>query len=334
MPPVVSIIICTRNRAESLRETLASIGRCEVLADLPAELLVVDNGSTDHTKQVVEQANLPNMPVRHIDEPTPGQCHARNRGLADATGEIILFTDDDVRVPRKWIEGMCRLIVKGEADATTGEIAVAPHLLRPWMTESHRRHLLEIPDLSEQHAKRPFLIGANMAFRRHVLRHVHRFDTELGPGGRGFMDDTLFYLQLLAAGYRLRFAAGVPVEHHFDSVRLTRTAQLLSARAHGRSTAYVMHHWSHEEVRWRRLRLVANAFRLMLRRAHWLLSGRTGFDPDEVIYARRFSTYFELGRLEAAERIYPRRGNYNRQGDQHDSTTVLSPSEVAPTAGI
>jgi glycosyltransferase involved in cell wall biosynthesis len=58
MNTVVSIIICTRNRADSLRETLASIGRCDVPADLPAELLVIDNGSTDHAREVAEAGGL------------------------------------------------------------------------------------------------------------------------------------------------------------------------------------------------------------------------------------------------------------------------------------
>jgi glucosyl-dolichyl phosphate glucuronosyltransferase len=68
----VSIIICTRNRAESLLQTLESIGQCEIPADMPAELLVVDNGSVDHTREVVEQTALPNMRVRYVLEPKKG----------------------------------------------------------------------------------------------------------------------------------------------------------------------------------------------------------------------------------------------------------------------
>src|SRR5687768_15493346 len=118
----VSIVICTRNRADSLRETLVSMGNCQVPSHLPSELLVVDNGSTDHTRQVAEQAALANMPVRYIHEPRRGQSHARNRGLIEAIGDIFLFTDDDVRVPETWIERMCRPIADNEADAVVGGV--------------------------------------------------------------------------------------------------------------------------------------------------------------------------------------------------------------------
>ncbi len=213
---MVSIIICTRNRADSLRETLASIGRCEVPADLPTELLVVDNGSTDYTRLAVEKADLPNIPVRYVLEPRKGKGYAYNTGISQAKGNVFLFTDDDVRVPVKWIGGMCRPITNGKADATTGEVSIATHLQPEWLKPAHRAHLIDIGDLSEHHQRHPFLIGANMTFSRKVLRDVPQFDVELGPGARGFMDETLFYLQMLKAGYHIVFVPGLPVEHHFD----------------------------------------------------------------------------------------------------------------------
>ena len=118
MTPVVSIIICTRNRAESLREALAAIGRCEVPRDLPAELLVVDNGSTDDTRQVVESTRLANMPVRYAIETRPGKGYAYNRALAETTGQVLLFTDDDVVRP-----GSDRLVDAVVAYGTTDAIA-------------------------------------------------------------------------------------------------------------------------------------------------------------------------------------------------------------------
>ena len=93
----ITLLICTRNRAESLRQTLASIARCDVPADAPVELLVVDNGSSDETRRVVETAELPRMEVRYVFESKPGLSNSRNAGLAAARGEILLCTDDDVR---------------------------------------------------------------------------------------------------------------------------------------------------------------------------------------------------------------------------------------------
>src|SRR6478752_3643594 len=118
----VSIIICTRNRADSLKFTLESIGRMTVPIEWNAELLVVDNGSTDHTSTVVSEARLNNVTLRYLSEPTPGQCHARNAGLRAAAGKVILFTDDDIRVPSNWVAAMCGPILSGEADAVAGAV--------------------------------------------------------------------------------------------------------------------------------------------------------------------------------------------------------------------
>jgi glycosyltransferase involved in cell wall biosynthesis len=316
----VSIILCTRNRADSLRETLASIGRCEVPADLPAELLVVDNGSSDHTRQVVEQVNLTNLPIRYVHEPSKGKGYAYNTGMADARGDIFLFTDDDVRVPTNWIEGMCRPIARGDTDATTGEVHIAPHLLRPWMTPAHRGFLLDIRDMSEQHKRSPFLIGANMAFTSRVLEKLDGFEPALGPGGTGFMDETLLYLQMLEAGYRLSFVAGIPVEHHFDPKRLTRESQLESAKAHGRSSAWVMHHWSHGEVSYPLMRELLNLLRCRFRAIAATVRGVTAFDPREIDYTLRHAIYRELRALAGSPRLYPKHGLHRQPSTASDGT--------------
>src|SRR5258708_3514138 len=130
--PQASIIICTCNRAESLKETLASMTSLAVPADLSVELVVVDNGSTDHTKNVVAHCAIPDISVRYVLESRRGQCFARNRGISETTGEVIIFTDDDVRPAHNWIEGMCRPILTGLADAVAGGVHIAPHLQRPW----------------------------------------------------------------------------------------------------------------------------------------------------------------------------------------------------------
>ena len=93
----ISIIITTRNRAEHLRNTLKSFERLQVPKEWPAELLIVDNASTDHTAEVIKTSQLSQLPVRYWHEPKPGQSNARNSGMANTAGEVIIFTDDDVQ---------------------------------------------------------------------------------------------------------------------------------------------------------------------------------------------------------------------------------------------
>jgi glucosyl-dolichyl phosphate glucuronosyltransferase len=240
----VSIIITTRNRAHHLRETLLSFRQLQAPKEMAAELLVVDNGSTDDTAAVARAAQLPQMPVRYLLEPKSGQSNARNSGMANTTGEIILFTDDDVRVPRDWIGDMCGPIAGGEADAVAGGVRMAPHLLRDWMKGVHNGWLA----VSNEGFFRSSMTGANMAFSRKVLAKVPAFDPELGPGASGYSDDTLFSLQLNQAGFVIAKRYEVVVEHWIDEARLKHSSWIDAARKRGRTKAYLAHHWHHTSV--------------------------------------------------------------------------------------
>ena len=163
-PASINVVICTCNRASDLAQTLAAIGQVRVPAGLTAELLIVDNASTDGTAALVQNTSLSNMPVRYVLEPRQGQCYARNTGMARAQGDIILFTDDDVRPPADWIAGMCAPILSGEADAVQGGVRMAPHLQRGWMLPIHRSFVADTIWWDKSEVKS--LIGANMAFSK------------------------------------------------------------------------------------------------------------------------------------------------------------------------
>ena len=245
MSHFVSIIICTRDRAQHLSQTLEALKFVRVPQGMNAELIVVDNASTDDTCEVVRSYSLPGIPVEYLYEARGGKSHAYNAALGAARGEILLFTDDDVLPPRDWIAGMCAPIAAGAADAVAGGVRLAPHLLRPWMTPFHRA-MLASTELMPPHPDG--LVGANMAFARRVLERVPRFDPELGPGALGFCDDTLLALQFQAAGYRVLGAPDVEVEHHPQASRLLRAGYRDMVRKLGGSMAYVARHWKHEEV--------------------------------------------------------------------------------------
>ena len=242
----VSLIICTRNRAESLRQTLNAVGRLAIPPGWSAELILVDNGSSDDTPAVAA-ASLLNMPLRVVCETRPGKSRAYNAGMAAAAGDILLFTDDDVRPPAGWLEAMCRPIRDGAADAVAGAVVLAPSLDRPWMEPVHRYWLAATEP--EAPGKEHWMVGASMAFHRTVLEKVPGFDPALGAGALGFCEDTLFSRQLRAAGFRIILQESAAVEHHFQPERLTRASLLDAARKRGETKAYVAHHWEHRTIR-------------------------------------------------------------------------------------
>lgn len=252
--PRVSILITTCNRAQHLRPALESLAQTEVPSDLPAELLLMDNGSRDNTREVFDSCCAALLAAgiepRYLFVAEPGLCRGRNAGVQASRGQAIMITDDDLRVPRNWIGGLARPLVSGQAHAVAGGVAIAPHLVRPWMTDFHRGWLASTEVDKTQHpTEEPGrMVGASINVSRDVFDKVPAFDEELGPGALGFCDDILFSLQVKEAGYKLMPRWQVESDHHFDASRLQPASLLDRARKEGRSTAYLWYHWLHMPV--------------------------------------------------------------------------------------
>ena len=247
MKQSVSILLPTRNRADDLARTLECLATVQVPRGMEAELLVVDNGSTDGTQAVMAACHIPQMEVHCLREPRPGRARACNDAIAAARGDILLFTDDDMRFPCDWIAGMCAPLLRGEAHAVSGAVRIPPHLLLPWMDDYHRGWLGSSENFNEADINN--MLGGNMACSREVFEKVPGFDPDLGAGMLGYHEESLFTWQLKLAGCRVRFLPGVVVEHHFTASRLSRAAMLGMATRAGHSSAYLAHHWEHRRIR-------------------------------------------------------------------------------------
>jgi glycosyltransferase involved in cell wall biosynthesis len=237
----VSILICTKDRAASLRDTLSSLARVAVPRGWKVDLLVIDNGSRDGTREVVRAARFRFGTPRVESETILGVASARNRALDCASGEVLLWTDDDVRLPEDWIERMVTPIQQGRMDAVAGGVSLAFGRKREWMGPCLRSWLASSEGLSEGRPRR--MIGANMAFHRRVLGSKVRFDPVLGPGGLGMGEETLFSYQIERCGFVIGSAFDAVVEHAFDCGRLCPAGFAKLAYSMGRSEAYIAHHW-------------------------------------------------------------------------------------------
>jgi glucosyl-dolichyl phosphate glucuronosyltransferase len=301
----VSIIICTRNRAALLRPTLESLRRLEIPRDYSAELIAVDNASTDETARLIQTSYLPNLRVRYLYEGTSGKSYGVNSALRAAHGEIILCTDDDVRVRNDWIEAMCKPIVKGEADLVGGEVRIAEHLRRDWMTQTHLNWLADTTGLPEMN-RLPF--GANMGFHRRVLSAVPYLDTELGPE-KFNADDILFCLQVREMGFRIVIVPSV-VEHHLDASRLLYKYWQRRAWMEGHAEAFLAYHWFRRQVRFTALRGLYKKLQLSWYR---FSRGRKCNDQEGCSAAElHLMKYVEFFRAYAEEQRKPRK--YQRKG--------------------
>ena len=118
----ITVIICTRNRASQLTDCLASAANLKAPEGLLWELLLVDNGSSDNTAEVVASFKG-RLPIRLVREEAAGLSHARNRGVAEAAGTYICWTDDDVRLDPDWLAAYAAAFARHpEAAVFGGEI--------------------------------------------------------------------------------------------------------------------------------------------------------------------------------------------------------------------
>jgi glycosyltransferase involved in cell wall biosynthesis len=316
----LSIIVATGSGAEVLAPTLHSITANGFPADWEVELLVVESGGPHGTETILRTLAPSRLQLRCLQEPLRGKSRALNLALREARGEIVLFTDDDVRVPPDWIERLSAPLRAGTAGGVVGWVEMAPHLRRPWMQRLHRAWLASTADYLDP--KDPSeLIGANMAVQMRALRAAGGFDPELGPGVTNGGEESLLSWQLRRAGHRLVALPEVAVEHHFSADRLRYAAWLRAAALKGESRAYLDHHWHHRASPRPGLRARWLEAKLWLRRR---CTPRPG-PADEGIAAWELSYVEEIAacRRFARERRRPR--HYPGPGIRH-LTPALSPS--------
>jgi glycosyltransferase involved in cell wall biosynthesis len=239
----VSLIICTKNRIGFLRETLSHLLPSVHHKQRLFEILIVDNGYSDGTSEMVSTLCTQWSKVRYVFCSESGLSRARNKAISLAEGGILVWTDDDIIIDTDWMENLIHPIDTGEAECVVGRVEIAPHLHREWMKPFHRLWLAENINPLE-----PQLIGANMAIRKSCFEGGMAFDPQTGPGALGYMDDTLLGMRLRKSGMRIVYKDEARVVHHFSEERLRRVFWIRTAKAAGRSTAYVAHHWEHGEI--------------------------------------------------------------------------------------
>jgi glycosyltransferase involved in cell wall biosynthesis len=215
-----TVAICTWNRAGLLEQTLQSFCEVDVPAGLDWELLVVDNCCTDDTEAVVA-GYADRLPVRAVRESRAGLSHARNRAVADARGDWIVWTDDDVRVSRGWL----RAYADAVHDYPDAGFFGGP--IEPWFEEPRPAWLLDGYDAVKTAygavdydrrivplTSRRTPHGANFVLRSELARSCP-FDTRLGvsPTRRLGGEETRCFDALLARGVSGYWIPAATIRH-------------------------------------------------------------------------------------------------------------------------
>ncbi|MDA2931703.1 glycosyltransferase [Nitrospinae bacterium AH-259-F20] len=173
--PFVSVIVPVLNGERTIRDCLVSLLRMDYPPEL-REILVVDNGSTDGTAEIVKS-----FPVRYLQEERRGASYARNRGIEESKGEILAFTDADCIATTGWV----RELVQGFKDDGIGGVdgetlaylpaTPAEQYMARWSCFNYQVRLAS-PFF-------PYAITANVAFRREVFHQIGFFDSRFPAAG-------------------------------------------------------------------------------------------------------------------------------------------------------
>jgi GT2 family glycosyltransferase len=220
--PLMTVVVCTRNRTEELEVCLSGLTRLDY-PDL--DLLVVDNAPSNSATALLV-ASYP--AVRYIQEPRPGLNWARNRGILEAYGDIVAFTDDDVVVDPGWVRALAGVF------AAHSEVMGVTGLVEPYELETEAQLFFELYGgfgkgyrskryrVDHEHGRRETWhiaawlggTGANMAYRRSLFERIGSFDPALDVGtvthGGG---DLEMFFRVLQEGYTLVYEPNAVVRH-------------------------------------------------------------------------------------------------------------------------
>lgn len=219
----ISVIICTWNNARRLEITFESLMKCVVPDGVRWEVVVVNNNCTDDTDCVVKQY-ADQLPIVYVQEPQKGLSRAKNAGLAKATGDLVIFTDDDVRVCKEWLEIYWKAFVRQPQGYFWGGPVKSefedPNVPQELLALVKDYSIVGFSQAFEGEPSLPGIrfISANWTCPRKMLDQIGPFDTSLGlnaVSGKVILgEETDVMNRLIAAGYK-RWYLPQALIHHF-----------------------------------------------------------------------------------------------------------------------
>jgi glycosyltransferase involved in cell wall biosynthesis len=226
----VSVIIATYNRSDLLSKALKSILNQEINESFNFEIVIIDNNSTDETRPIVERvAHTAKVPVKYFFESKQGKGFALNRGIKEAQGEILVFTDDDIVADPKWLSNLVFCFEQYNCDSVGGRVLPDyPENTPSWIIDNAQN--LSGPIVRYDYGKdiKPYrrklmyeFLGANFAFKKSVFDDLGLFLTDIGPGHTLMGEDTDMISRLLQANKILYYCGTALVWHPVDPKRMT-----------------------------------------------------------------------------------------------------------------
>lgn len=225
----ISAVVCTYNRADDLSDCLAGLLR-QSLPERQYEVIVIDNNSTDSTRDLVKGLRTKNRNLRYFVETKQGLAPARNRALREAASDIVAFTDDDAIPSRTWLSDLHRRFTSmpAEVAAVGGDVEAVWEIERPAWLNDHLLHPLSA-GLNWSAGPRflragEWLVEVNSAYRKSALLRYGGFPEDLGRIGVNLLSgENAINLLLSANGYGFYYDPHIKVRHKIPAGRLSKS---------------------------------------------------------------------------------------------------------------
>jgi glycosyltransferase involved in cell wall biosynthesis len=224
----LSVIVCTWNRRALLKAALDSIAASALPPTLDWEILIVDNNSTDGTRSLCEEFVRSNPArFRYFLESRPGKSFALNTAVENSKGEVLAFTDDDVKVHPQWLAEILHTIDTWNCAGVAGKIIPVWAMPKPpWIASDGPYRPMavivnyDLGDAPCETTVPPF--GANLAFTRQAFTQHGLYRTDIGPSTdrKVGCEDTEFGRRVLAGGGKIVYAPCAVVYHPVEEARL------------------------------------------------------------------------------------------------------------------
>jgi len=254
-PMKLSVIVATKNRAHAIAPCLDSIAAAAAHAGAQAEIVVVDNGSTDGTTDAIKAwtSKTAAMMVQSLYQPRPGKSAALNLAIRAARGNLLAFTDDDCRLTTNHVADLLRyddadtgLTLRG-GRVEPGDTADLPITIQtnPNRLRWHRSDVTRCAHLGGG-----VIPGCNMTMRPAVIERVGFFDERLGPGTRiPSGEDVDYVYRAFLSGVLIEYVPDMAVVHRHGRQSKDEALALIKSYVIGTGALYAKLLWKHPNLR-------------------------------------------------------------------------------------
>ncbi|MCP5006198.1 MAG: glycosyltransferase family 2 protein [Planctomycetes bacterium] len=225
---LITVAICSYNAADYLNKLIPSIAILD--CSIPYEILIVDNNSTDNTKNIIKPLSdqIP-VPLRYVLETRQGISYARNRAIEESLNSTFLaFIDSDELPDKYWLKSAVQGLIRHSADCVGGEISVDIPNRPKWLSDSVLLFLGKV-----NHGTTPFQIidlstpvwSGNIAYRTSIFSNGLQFDSRYNRKGSGIGggEDAIMFKEILKRGYHIRYEPNMRIRHLIPKKKLNRS---------------------------------------------------------------------------------------------------------------